>query len=141
MKNNRKYISSYESGFTLIEIIIVIVILGILYATFGGKVFSSSERIRVDLTKTKMESVKAAVGEFNLRYNKNPRSFQDLVSCTDLTGSGCVPLLSKDDILDAWGTEMRFESRGGRSYAITSYGANGEAGGEGVEADIVVEGP
>ena len=142
MKKDKKNNSIYERGFTLIEIIVVIVILGILSATLVTKVFSNSEKVRVDMTKANIEQIKGYIVEFNLRYNKTPRSMQDLISCTDITGSGCVPIiLNKKEILDSWGTEMRLEARGGRRYAIISLGADGEAGGEGIDADIVVEGP
>jgi len=139
-KMSRSTISS-EIGFTLVEIIVVIVILGVLTATFGSKVFSSADRANADITKMKMERVKQSALEFRLRYMKTPHSMQDLTSCTDLTGSGCTPLMDKDDTLDAWGTEMRFESGGGRNFTITSLGADGQAGGDGVDGDIVVKGP
>ncbi|MGI6525769.1 MAG: type II secretion system protein GspG [Bdellovibrionota bacterium] len=142
MSNKSKREQLSERGFTLVEIIVVIVILGILMTTFGGKVFTSAERARADLTKTKMEEIKHYIGEFNLRYNKNPRNFQDLTQCTDLTGSGCTPIISDEkDLKDAWGNDLVFQSSGGRTYSITSYGADGQAGGEGVDSDIKIDGP
>ena len=131
-----------EAGFTLVEIIVVIVIIGILMTTFGGKVFGSADRAKADLTRTKMQGVKQSIDEFRLRYNKVPNSFDDLTSCTDLTGSGCTPLINdKKELEDTWGTPLRYEKSGDRAYRIISLGADGKSGGTGVEADITVEGP
>ena len=140
MKNSMTWQS--ERGFTLVEIIVVIVIIGILMTTFGGKVFGSADRTKAEMARIKMTDVKSKIDEFKFRYNKIPNSFDDLTSCTDLTGSGCTPIVSsKDELEDTWGTPLRYEKSGDRAFKITSLGADGKTGGSGVDADIVVEGP
>ena len=128
-------------GFTLVEILIVLVILGVLFATFGSKIFSSGERAKADITKMKLQSIKNSVMEFRMRYNRIPRSLEDLYTCTEVTGDGCTPLVDKDELRDAWGGPLRYEARGERAFRISSLGADGASGGEGVNFDIFMDGP
>lgn len=129
-----------QQGFTLVEILVVLVILGILFATFGTKIFSQGERAKADITKMKLQEVKNSINEFRFRYNKVPRGLEDLYTCTEVTGQGCQPLMSKDDLTDAWGTPLEYEARG-NTFRVRSLGADGRSGGDGVNFDIYQDGP
>lgn len=128
------------SGLTLVEIMIVLIILAIVMATIGSRIIGSGDKAKAQLTVLKMEQLKADIEQFQLRYNSLPSSLEDLVSCGDKTGSGCLPITEKESLEDAWGTQMTFQSSG-RTYKITSLGADGQSGGSGADADITVDGP
>ena len=134
--------SKYEAGLTLVEIMVVLIILGVLYATFGKKVFSAGARAKAEATMLKMKQVKGDIEQFNLRYNSLPGSLQDLLSCNEKTGSNCIPISDEETLKDAWNNPFVYRLDGsGRSYQIISLGADGRDGGSGVDNDLREEGP
>ncbi|MCB0319418.1 MAG: type II secretion system protein GspG [Bdellovibrionales bacterium] len=133
-----------ESAFTLVEIMVVLVIIGLLGTFLFGKVFSTGEKAKAKMTKLKMQTLSQKVGEYKLMYNALPQDLTDLTGCNQTTGEGCIPLLEKnsDDLVDGWGNPFSYTADGaGRTFRITSLGADGKAGGEGVDFDFYQEGP
>ena len=131
-----------ERGFTLIEIIIVVIILGVLMSLIGGKLFTAGNRLKIDATRLKMQQVKNYIEEYRMRYNVTPNSLADLTQCTEATGSGCVPFTSAKDLVDAWNTQLRYRpDEGGRTYHIISLGSDQREGGDSDAADFELVGP
>ena len=131
-----------QAGLTLIEIVIVLIILSLIMTTLLGRLWKTGETAKVDLTKLKMTQVKGDVEQFRLRYNDLPSSLDDLVRCTEKTGSSCLPITDEEGLKDAWGTSMSFQRSGdGNQYVIRSLGADKREGGDGANADITLEGP
>ena len=133
-----------EQAFTLVEIMVVLVIIGLLGAFLFGKIFSSGEKAKARMTDLKMKTLSQKIGEYKLMYNQLPSSLIDLTQCNEVTGQGCIPLLDRDDgsLVDAWGNEFLYQVEGsGRTFRLTSLGADGRPGGEGVDYDFNMEGP
>ena len=130
-----------QKGLTLVEIMIVLVILGLVMGFVGSKIIGAGDNAKRDLTNLKIQQLKSDIEQFQLRYNAIPRSLEDLTKCTDLTGQGCLPIVNDpDSINDAWGTPLEYTSNG-RTYKVSSLGADRKAGGEGPNYDLAVEGP
>lgn len=131
-----------ERGLTIIEIMVVIIIIGVVMATLGRRVFGAGDKAKANLTKTQLQGLKSYIETYQLQYNKLPASLNDLVNCSsETTGANCVPLISdEEDLQDAWGTPFAY-SQSGREYTITSLGANRAQGGSGVDADFDLKGP
>ena len=129
-----------ERGLTLVEIMIVLIIIGLMWAAFGKKLFGAGDKMKASLTESMLTQLKGDIEQFTLRYNKLPASLQDLTRCTDVTGPGCTPIANPETLQDAWGNEFRY-SASGRKYKIWSLGADGSDGGQGVDFDKFVEGP
>ena len=135
-------ISSLEAGFTLIEIIVVIVILGVLIAFLTGGLFEKADEAKASINKSKLAKVKHSIDQFRLQYNSLPGSLDDLTKCTEKTGPGCIPVTQADELKDIWGTALIYTlENGGRTYRIKSLGADAREGGEGANFDQSLAGP
>ncbi len=131
---------SSSAGLTLVEIMVVLVILGVVMATVGSKIFGAGDKAKSQLTKLKLEQLKSDIEQYQLRYNSLPSNLDDLSRCTENTGPGCLPISNQDSIVDAWAQPFIY-SVSGRAYEIRSLGADGRDGGEAANYDISIKGP
>ena len=131
-----------QSGLTLVEIMVVLVILALVMGFIATKMFQAGDKAKVELTKIQLQNLKNSIDEFRLRYNSIPGSLDELSSCSEKTGQGCVPIVSKDSLKDAWGNAFAYSlENSGRAYRIKSFGTDAREGGEGINYDVFVEGP
>ncbi len=130
-----------ERGLTLVEIIVVLIILSILMAFLGGRIFGKLGSGKRDINKLKMQELKYSISEYQLRYNSLPSSLDSLVS----GGEGIVgfqKVANPDQLKDAWGNSFFYQlENNGRSYKITSLGADGVEGGTDADFDDSLTGP
>lgn len=133
-----------EKAFTLVEIMVVLVIIGLLGTFLFGKIFSTAGKAKAKMTNLQLEALKQKVNEYRLMYNDLPSGLEDLTTCNQTTGPGCIPLLDQNDdaLTDAWGNEFQYQRLGNnRRYKIMSLGEDGASGGDGVNFDFFIEGP
>jgi general secretion pathway protein G len=129
-----------ERGLTLVEIMVVLIIIALVSATFGKKLFGAGDKMKAQLTNNQLLAIKGDIEQFQLRYNSLPSSLRDLTDCTERTGQSCIPITNEDALKDAWGNTFVYQASGNR-YKIMSLGADGKSGGSGVDSDFAVEGP
>lgn len=129
-----------QDGLTLVEIVVVLIIIGVVFAVIAPNVLSSGDKAKARITNLQLKKLANHIEQFQLQYNTLPNSLNDLTGCTEKTGQSCVPLADEEEMVDAWGTEFILESQGNR-YAIKSLGSDRKRGGSGVEGDIILEGP
>lgn len=130
-----------ERGLTLVEIIVVLIILSVLMAFLGGRIFGKLGSAKRDINKLKMQELKSAISEYQLRYNSLPSSLDALVSGSDGI-VGFQKVASPEQLNDAWGRPFVFQlENNGRSYKITSLGADGVEGGTDEDFDDSLTGP
>lgn len=108
-----------QSGFSLIELMVVITILGILGAIVGANVFGSVGEAEVQTTKTQMIQIEDAIKRYRLKHRKLPDSLEDLVP--DFLETETVPT-------DAWGNEFMYDKQSNTQFTLVSFGADGEEG-------------
>ncbi len=135
MKNQR--------GFTLIEIMVVVVILGILAAIVVPRLLNEPEKARRISAATQIRSFEEALGIFKLENGFFPSTEQGLQALVEKPTVGRIPAHYKDGgyirkiPLDPWGQPYLYLSPGVHGeYDLFSYGPDGESGGEGENADV-----
>jgi general secretion pathway protein G len=130
-------------GFTLIEIMVVVIIIGLLAAVIVPQVISKVDEARVAKAKQDIQALETALTMFRLDNSKYPTTEQGLTALvqqpTDPSirhwrPGGYLQHVSKDP----WGNEYQYASPGQHSkdYDLYSLGADGAPGGEGNDADI-----
>ena len=135
-------IRSSEHGLTLIEILVVIVLISLIAVVVGTNVIGQGEAARAELNVVKMEKLKSLLGQYRLKFNNYPDRLGDLVKPNaDVQKSGklFVAIASEDDIKDVWGFPYLYKAENnGRTYTLSSLGADGVEGGEGANQDITM---
>lgn len=142
----KEFILSFYYGFTLIEIMVVVVILGILAGLIIPRIMERPEEARRVKAKMQIESLEAALKLYKLDNGFYPSTEQGLKALVEKPVIGQIPqnwreggyLESKEIPLDPWGHPFVYICPGlhGTDYDLESYGADGEDGGEGKYADI-----
>jgi general secretion pathway protein G len=132
-----------REGFTLIEIMVVIVILGLLAALVVPKLVGRTEEAKKTQSRVQIKSIEQALELFKLDNGFFPTTEQGLEALIRLPDAGRVPKnYRKGGYLDRlpkdpWGNAYVYVSPGSHGdYDISSYGADGAPGGEGEDADI-----
>lgn len=139
MQSNR-----HQRGFTLIEIMAVVLIIGLLSTLVGLAIFPQIDRARVSTARTQLAMIDAALEAYRMDNANFPTSEQGLVSLIRPPPEARNPLpggyLREQRIPeDPWGNPFQYEMPGqhnAHSYDLWSFGADGNPGGEGVDADI-----
>ena len=115
-----------SAGFTLVEILAVIVILGILTTIATVSLPNYTDRSRNRATRVTIQAVRTAITAFELELSRYPASLDELIAEGDADWPG--PFLDSEAVpTDAWGNEMQFELRGKR-VRVTSAGRDGQFG-------------
>jgi general secretion pathway protein G len=135
-KKNRK-------GFTMVELMAVIIILGFLAAMVVTNFMGQTDKARVITTKANLKKLHSAVIQFKMDTGQYPTEEEGLNALieqpADLEGYEPGGYLGTTDIpLDAWNNEFVYQRypESGKPFVIISYGADGEPGGEEYDTDL-----
>ena len=134
---------SRQTGFTLIEIMIVVVIIGILVGLLAPKIMDRPDQARVVAAKNDIQALMSALKLYRLDNATYPSAEQGLQALVKKPEAGNIPRNWKPggylDRLpkDPWGQDYQYLNPGIQGEIdILSYGADGQPGGEGYNADI-----
>lgn len=132
-----------QRGFTLIEIMVVVVILGILAGIVVPRLLDEPEKARRTQAQIQMRSFEEALASFKLDNGFFPSTEQGLAALVDKPQTGRIPSRYREKgyikkiPLDPWGAPYVYLCPGLHDdYDILSYGPDGSAGGEGDDADV-----
>jgi general secretion pathway protein G len=137
----KKFFRRRERGFTLIELMIVIIILGLLAALVGPKLFGKVGAAKQKAAKAQIELFGTALDALRLDVGRYPNTEEGLKSLREKP-SGMEnwkgPYLPKEIPNDPWGKPYVYRSPGEHGdYDLLSYGLDGAQGGEGENEDVV----
>ena len=129
--NLKKFHYLGSKGFTLIELMVVMVIIGLLAATVVPKFFGQVDKAMQQDAQAQIELLGQALDLYRLEKHKYPTSDEGLEALKSY--------LKKNVPKDPWGNDYIYESPGkeGRGYDLISLGADNAEGGEGTDIDIV----
>ena len=135
-----------EEGFTLIELMIVIIILALLATLVVPRIMDRLERAERTTTVIQIKNFENGLKFFKMDNRFYPSTEQGLKALVEKPTTGKIPknwkeggyLEAKEIPLDLWGNPYVYVSPGvhNKEYDIVSYSADGEEGGEGNDADI-----
>lgn len=136
-----KNILRKQEGFTLVELIVVVIIIGLLSGLVLPQFIRQSERATARAAKAQIELLGTALDTFRLDVGRYPTSQEGLQALTQKPGGvdrWDGPYLRKEVPNDPWGRPYIYKSPGDHGpYDILSYGADGVPGGEGNDRDVV----
>lgn len=127
-------------GFTLLELLVVMVIIGLLAAYVGPKYFSQVGKSEIKMAQAQIDALEKALHQYRLDVGNYPATEQGLTALVTRPGNEARwqgPYLSKLPPADPWGRPYAYKYPGERSeFDLFSYGKDGQPGGEGEAADI-----
>jgi len=134
------HIFNRHNGFTLLELLVVMVIIGLLASYVGPRYFSQVGKSEVKIARAQMVAFEQALDQYRLEIGRYPSTEQGLKVLetkpeNEKRWNG--PYLKKNLPLDPWGNAYLYKFPGEHSdYDIYSYGNDGRPGGDGESADI-----
>lgn len=135
---------SYRHGtraFTLLELLVVIVIIGLLASYVGPKYFSHIGKSEATVAKAQMHAFQESLDAFRLDVGRYPSTEEGLAGLRARPANAAKwngPYLSKDPPQDPWGRPYVYQATNNDSFELVTLGKDGQQGGDGDNADIRV---
>jgi general secretion pathway protein G len=140
MKYSPSRSSRLIKGFTLLELLVVMVIIGLLAGYVGPKYFAQIGKSEVKVARAQIDSLGKSLDQFRLDTGHYPTSEEGLVSLTTRPANEPKwdgPYLSKAVPMDPWGSAYIYKFPGEHGeYDLISNGKDGQPGGVGEAADV-----
>jgi general secretion pathway protein G len=134
------YRPAAHKGFTLLELLVVVAIIGLLAAFVGPRVFGHLGKSEVTTAKAQIEALVRALDAYRLDMGNYPDSAQGLQALVVRPADAAKwngPYLQKDVPLDPWGHPYLYKFPGAQhEFDLISYGRDGVPGGTGEDADL-----
>lgn len=129
-----------ERGFTLVELLVVIIVLGLLVGLVGPRLFGRVGQSKTAAARAQIELLGAALDQYRLDVGGYPSTSEGLDALVRSTNNPKWngPYLKKGVPKDSWGSEYKYRCCPGQhgEYDLWSEGADGAPGGEGENADV-----
>ena len=133
-----------SAGFTLLEMIVVLVIIGLIMGLVGPRLFGQADKAKVQTAETQVKMLRGALQTMRLDISRWPTEQEGLALLTTRPASAeavrgwAGPYLDEAVPLDPWGKPYQYapQAAGENPFTLYSFGADGKSGGEGQDADV-----
>lgn len=131
-------------GFTLLEMIVVLVIIGLIMGLVGPRLFGQADRAKVDTAETQVKMLRGALQTMRLDTGRFPTAEEGLRALVEKPADPALerrwrgPYLDDEVPLDPWGNAYQYAPKpsGNQPLTLYSLGADGQPGGTDNDADI-----
>lgn len=142
-RNPLRRLAAKQRGFTLLELLVVILIIGLLTGIVAPRFMSQISRSEVTTARAQLDAFRKAIEAFRIdngRYPTTAEGLDALVVAPAEAPRWHGPYLQNAVPLDPWGTKYEYRAPGsnGHDYDITSLGRDRAPGGSGDDADITL---
>ncbi len=135
---------SQHTGFTLLEMLVVLVIIGLLAGLVGPQIFGTADKAKVQTAETQIKMLKNAIGTFYLDIGRYPTTEEGLASLNASPADEKIkafwkgPYLAENLPLDPWQRPYQYQrlDQPTQPFALYSLGADGQIGGTDYNADL-----
>ena len=132
------------AGFTLLEMIVVLVIIGLIMGLVGPRLFSQADKAKVQTAETQVRMIKGALETMRLDIGRFPSEQEGLALLVEKPGDARLasrwsgPYLDDGVPVDPWGNPYQYSPKASGSQPMTLYstGADGKPGGGDYDADV-----
>ncbi len=144
MKNKDTTARTIQAGFTLLEMLVVLVIIGLLAGLVGPRLFSKVDESKVKAAEVQIKMFKGALETMRMDLSRFPTEQEGLSMLfsppadQNLKSRWRGPYLDEKVPADPWGNPYQYSFPGseGQPFALYSFGADGKSGGQGIDADV-----
>jgi general secretion pathway protein G len=129
----------HARGFTLLEIVIVIALIGLILGVVANRIMGNKVRAEYKLTETQLAGLATKVETYEADTGALPSSLEQLVTAPSDAQGWLGPYAQPTELKDPWQTpiQLRVPGENGARFQVVSLGADRVAGGEGTDKDIV----
>ncbi|MBD8635963.1 type II secretion system major pseudopilin GspG [Stenotrophomonas sp. 169] len=129
-----------QSGMSLLEIIIVIVLIGAVLTLVASRVLGGADRGKANIAKAQVQTVASKIDNYRLDTNRLPAKLDELVTQPAGVNGWMGPYAKASDLDDPWGRPLDYRAPGeSQDYDLISLGKDGKPGGSSFDADIRYE--
>lgn len=126
-----------QRGFSLLEIMIVIVLIGGIVALVGTRIFGASDQAKYHLAQTQVDAVASKIEQYQSDTGSLPPNLEALLKNPGSVNGWLGPYAKDKDLKDPWNHPLVYKVPGESGpYDLISYGRDGKPGGDSVDADI-----
>ena len=131
---------SAQAGFSLIEIILVVVLIGGIVAFAATRILGGGDRAKANLAKAQVQTLAEKIQQFEMDTGTLPDSLDDLVTQPGDASGWLGPYAKAAELKDPWNKPFEYRVPGeSQPFDLISLGKDGQSGGDSVNADIVYE--
>mgnify|MGYP003577623250 FL=1 len=126
-----------QQGFSLLEIIIVLVLIGGILVLVGSRVMGGADSGKVKLAQSQLQTLSGKIETYQLDTGSYPAQLSDLVAQPGNATGWLGPYAKESELQDPWKNPIEYRIPGeSQRFDLISLGADGKAGGDSVDADI-----